>query len=124
MRKLVFVYNGDSGLANSLMHYLHKRISPETYPCQLCGVIYDGLSLNKEWLAFVRTLALPTEYQHRDEYVRRYGESSHAWPAVLLHEDDRCVATVIARDDFSRIKRSSGSRRKNRRFHFPNKSIA
>lgn len=49
MQKLIFVYNGDSGLFNGVMHYLHKRISPDTYPCQLCGIIYDGTELNKGW---------------------------------------------------------------------------
>jgi hypothetical protein len=103
VKKLVFVYNGDSGLVNGLMHYLHKRLSPETYPCQLCGLIHDGLSLKREWLDFVRSLGIETEYQHRDEYVRRYGKSEQAWPAVLLHEGDRCVATVIASTDFAQI---------------------
>lgn len=103
MKKLVFVYNGDSGLVNGLMHYLHKRISPDTYACQLCALVYDGLSLNKEWLDFVRTLDVPVEYLHRDKYVSRYGEISQTWPAVLLHEDDRCVATVISSVDFGQL---------------------
>lgn len=103
MKKLVFVYNGDSGLVNGLMHYLHKRISPDTYPCQLCGLIYDGLSLNREWLDFVRSLGIESEYQHREEYLRRYGKSEYVWPAVLLHDGDRCIATVIASADFAQI---------------------
>lgn len=102
-KKLVFVYNGDSGVVNGLMHYLHKRLSPDTYPCALCGIIYDGMSLNREWVSFVGTLGIPTEYQHRDEYVRRYGASAQEWPAVLLHEGDRCVGTVIASSDFAQI---------------------
>lgn len=103
MKKLVFVYNGDSGLVNGLMHYLHKRISPQTYSCQLCALFYEGLSLNKDWLAFVRTLDIPVEYQHRDEYTRLYGESSQVWPAVLLHEGANCIATVISSGDFTEL---------------------
>lgn len=48
MNKLVFVYNGGGGLVNGVMHYLHKRISPDTYPCELCGMVYDGMSMKRE----------------------------------------------------------------------------
>lgn len=103
MKKLVFVYNGDSGLMNGVMHYLHKRISPDTYPCQLCGIIYDGMSLNKDWLAFVKTLDVPSEFLHRDEYQRQYGKTDMAWPVVLLHDDQKLVSTVLAAADFEDI---------------------
>lgn len=102
-KKLIFVYNGDSGLINGVMHYLHKRISPDTYPCQLCGIIYDGTSLNKGWLAFIQSLGVPTEYLHRDEYQRQYGKSSMVWPAVLLHEGKQLKATVLSAKDFEEI---------------------
>ncbi|NPU92074.1 MAG: hypothetical protein HPY82_09200 [Gammaproteobacteria bacterium] len=103
MKKLVFVYNGDSGLVNGVMHYLHKRISPETYPCQLCGVIYDGMSVKQEWLAFVNALDVATEFLHRDEYSKQYGKTSLAWPAVLLHEDLALQKVVLSASDFKNI---------------------
>ena len=103
MTKLVFVYNGDSGLVNGVMHYLHKRISPDTYPCQLCGVIYDGMSVKQEWLAFVKSLGVETEFLHRDEYRRQYGKTNLAWPAVLLHEDKILQQVVLSAADFENI---------------------
>lgn len=103
MKKLVFVYNGDSGLVNGIMHYLHKRISPTTYPCQLCGIIYDGATLNKEWLAFVNSLGVPTEYLHRDEYLRQYQKRDLQWPAVLLHDDLNFLSVALSADDFNSI---------------------
>ena len=104
MKKLVFVYNGDSGLANGVMHYLHKRISPDTYPCELCGMVYDGMTLKKEWLDFVKSLGVPTEFLHRDEYRKAYGKSSHAWPAVLLHDDNKMLQVVLNAQDFKQIE--------------------
>lgn len=103
MKKLVFVYNGDSGLVNGVMHYLHKRISPDTYPCELCGMVYDGMSLKQEWLRFVQSLGTDTEFLHRDEYQRQYGKSSLAWPAVLLHEEKKLLQTVLSADNFKTI---------------------
>ncbi len=103
MKKLVFVYNGDSGLINGVMHYLHKRISPDTYPCELCGMVYDGTALNKDWLAFVKSMGMPTEFLHRDEYRKQYGKSALDWPAVLLHDDRTLQAVVLAAADFAAI---------------------
>lgn len=103
MKKLVFVYNGDSGLVNGVMHYLHKRISPDTYPCELCGMVYDGMSMKQEWLRFVQSLGVETEFLHRDEYRKRYGKSSLAWPAVLLHDGNTLLKTVLGADDFQSI---------------------
>lgn len=103
MKKLVFVYNGDSGLANGIMHYLHKKISPDTYPCQLCGIIYEGISLKKEWVEFVKSLGVPCDFLHRDEYHQQYGKSSTQWPAVLLHEGPQLKAVVLSAKDFEDI---------------------
>lgn len=101
--KLVFVYNGDSGLVNGVMHYLHKRISPDTYPCQLCGLIYDGMAVKQDWLNFVQALGVATEFLHRDEYRKQYGESHRAWPAVLLHDGPVLKQVVLSAEDFETI---------------------
>lgn len=104
MQKLIFVYNGDSGVVNGVMHYLHKRISPDTYPCELCGMVYDGMSLKQEWLAFVKSLGIPTEFLHRDEYRKAYGAQHRQWPAVLLHEDGKLVKVALNAADFKQIE--------------------
>lgn len=103
MKKLVFVYNGDSGVVNGIMHYLHKRISPDTYPCQLCGMVYDGISLKKEWVDFVKSLGVDCEFLHRDEYKQQYGKSAVQWPAVLMHEGVQMKAVVLSAADFDNI---------------------
>jgi hypothetical protein len=35
---LVFVYNADSGVFNTLSDIAHKIFSPETYACNLCAL--------------------------------------------------------------------------------------
>ncbi len=101
--KLIFVYNGDSGLLNGVMHYLHKRISPDTYPCQLCGIIYDGTELNKDWLAYVKELGVPAEFLHRDEFRAKYGERGLTYPVVLSQRSGGELETVISAEDFKTI---------------------
>jgi hypothetical protein len=39
--RLLFVYAGDSGAVNGLVHYVHKIVSPATYECHLCALT-DG----------------------------------------------------------------------------------
>jgi hypothetical protein len=38
--KLLFVYNADSGLFNSIAEAAHKIVSPQTYRCDLCRITY------------------------------------------------------------------------------------
>ncbi len=99
--KLIFVYNGDSGLFNGLLHYVHKKVSPETYDCQLCALVYDGMSMNRDWLAFLQTLEADTEFLHRDSYEKQYGRLSQDLPAVF-QVDAQGHRQVI---DASRIRR-------------------
>ena len=38
--KLIFVYNADSGLVNTLMNIGYKAISPQTYESKLCDLTF------------------------------------------------------------------------------------
>lgn len=103
MEKLIFVYNGDSGLLNGVMHYLHKRISPDTYPCKMCGIIYDGTTLNKDWLAFVKDLGVPAEFLHRDEFREKYGDQPYSFPVVLSADAEQKFTVLLKAEDFENI---------------------
>lgn len=95
-KKLVFVYNGNSGAINGLIHYLHKKISPETYECQLCSLVYDGMSMNKEWMSFVKSLNIPTEFTHRNTFRKKYGDLTENFPAIFLFENEKVIKTINA----------------------------
>jgi hypothetical protein len=71
MQKLVFVYNANAGLLNSLLDLAHKVISPATYPCSLCAITY-GTRMRPEWKAFIDSLPIPSEFLHRDELAAIY----------------------------------------------------
>jgi hypothetical protein len=86
-RRLIFVYNADSGLFNALADWAHKIFSPETYACGLCAVTYHHLGRRREWKQFVQALGLPVEFLHRDELRQRYGIAGVPLPAVFVHED-------------------------------------
>lgn len=104
MQTLVFVYNGDSGLINGLMHLMHKAISPETYECQLCAIVYDGARQSKDWKSFINGINIKAEYFHRDTFIKTYGILETDLPAIFLKTDNDVLELVVNAQDFQSIK--------------------
>lgn len=82
---LVFVYNADSGLVAALFDSAHKLLSPSTYDCQLCALTHGLAGPREQWSAFLKTLDVPMEFLHRDEFRRRFPQliGSTALPAIF-----------------------------------------
>lgn len=85
---LVFVYNADSGLVNTLLDIGHKIVSPQTYACNLCAITHSTFSMRDEWKNFVAGLGAPVEFLHRDELAQRHGLRDVKLPAIFLKADD------------------------------------
>jgi hypothetical protein len=83
MKKLLFVYNADSGVLNFVLDAAHKLFSPATYPCNLCALTYTPSALPR-WRRFVKTLPLAVEFLHRDELAEQYGTADFPLPAAFL----------------------------------------
>jgi hypothetical protein len=86
-RKIIFVYNADSGIVNALKDAVEKNVSPETYSCNLCAVTFGTLRMKPEWKRFVRDLPVEVEFLHRDEYTEEYGNPETGFPAAFLVPD-------------------------------------
>ena len=82
-KKLIFVYNADSGVLNALKDAVHKTVSPETYECNLCAITYGSVSMKPEWRKFIRSLPVETEFLHRDEFLEVYGPGEADFPAIF-----------------------------------------
>lgn len=85
---LVFVYNADSGLFNTLTDIAHKVFSPDTYACQLCALTHGHFSMREEWKGFIESLGVPCEFMHRDEYEQRHGKRDFRPPVVFRRTPD------------------------------------
>ncbi|HED33307.1 MAG TPA: hypothetical protein ENJ08_03695 [Gammaproteobacteria bacterium] len=85
---MVFVYNADSGVFNTLSDIAHKLISPASYQCNLCNLTHGYFSARDVWVDFLRDLDSEIEFLHRDEYVRQYGRSDVDLPAIFVKEND------------------------------------
>lgn len=86
---LVFVYNADSGLFNTITDIAHKVISPATYSCQLCSLTHSYFTIKKDWTNFLEGLDAELEFLHRDELQAKYGMSDVSLPVILLNRDNR-----------------------------------
>ena len=82
MQHIIFVYNADSGLFNTLTDFAHKMISPKTYACNLCAITHP-IRISDDWKAFVENLDKKVEFLHRDEFRSQYGNLDTALPAVF-----------------------------------------
>jgi hypothetical protein len=80
---LVFVYNADSGLFNSLTDLAHKIFSPKTYQCNLCAISYSVAGMKKDWREFLAGLDLQMEFLHRDELKESHGVEDAPLPAIF-----------------------------------------
>lgn len=92
---VVFVYNADSGLFNTLTDTAHKLFSPETYECNLCAMTFSALGMKKEWKEFLDTMDIPLEFLHRDELKEKYSTEAEL-PAIFLKSGKKLNLIVEA----------------------------
>jgi hypothetical protein len=85
---LVFVYNADSGVFNTLADTAHKIFSPQTYACNLCALTHSAVGMRGEWRRFLDGLGRPLEFLHADELASRHGVTGVPLPAVFWKEGE------------------------------------
>ncbi len=81
-KKLIFVYNADSGLFNTVTDIAHKLFSPSTYDCQLCAITHSAFSMRDEWKTFLNSIQYEMEFLHRDEWKTQHSDQAEDLPAV------------------------------------------
>ena len=104
MKTLLFVYNGDGGSLNSLIHLLHKTFSPKTYACNLCKIIYGPLGMRAEWKSFIASIGRTVTFLHRDEFHLRYGLQNILLPAVFTESNENRAELWIDANSINAIK--------------------
>ena len=102
-RKLVFIYNADSGLINAVKDYFHKKRSPETYECNLCMQTFSGVSMNKGWKSYIKDLDIPTEFLHKDEFEKKYDVNNAKYPSAYL-QNGSSMTIFISVDEMNKVK--------------------
>jgi len=102
-RKIIFIYNANSGLINAVKDYFHKKRSPETYECNLCMQTFSGVSMNKSWKSYINDLDIPTEFLHRDEFEKKYDVKDAKYPSAYLRNGS-IMKIFISVDEMDKVK--------------------
>lgn len=84
MNELIFIYNANSGVVNSLIDWVHKIISPNTYKCSLCSVTYDNSGKKNEWLNFLKELNMKSSFLYKDNIINDKDLKKSSLPCVYL----------------------------------------
>lgn len=103
--KLIFVYNADSGMVNTVKDIGHKLFSPQTYDCFLCSLTHGTFRENPQWKEFRSKAKNEMEFLHRDEFEEIYSEAME-YPVILKQNGSLEVA--ISRDQLSSISSLDG----------------
>lgn len=89
--KLIFVYNADSGMLNTVKDISHKLFSPATYDCFLCSLTHGAFRENPEWKNFRNTADCEMVFLHRDEFEEKYNRTME-YPVILKENESLEVA--------------------------------
>ena len=101
--KIIFVYNANSGLVNSLLDIGHKVISPKTYACDLCNLTYGVMSEREEWKQFRESSKDELEFLHKDDFEKKYKEKRE-YPTILKMNDADGLDEVISKEELNKLK--------------------
>ncbi len=96
--RLIFIYNADSGLANTVKDIGHKLFSPATYDCLLCSLTHGTFRENPEWKEFRQNATCEMVFLHRDEFEKKYGKQME-YPVIL--KENGSLDVVISREQLA-----------------------
>lgn len=102
-KKLVFVYNADSGVINLIKDFWKKILRPSTYECNLCFQTFGIFSMKKDWKSFINKLNIETEFLHRDEFEREYDIKDAKYPSAYILENGY-LTLMISDDEMNLVK--------------------
>lgn len=101
--KIVFIYNSNSGIANSLLDIGHKILSPNSYECNLCSITFGLLTEKEEWKKFRESVNYKLEFLHEDEFENKYADKRE-YPIILRLNDTNEFIEILGKDDINEIK--------------------
>ncbi|WP_127844370.1 GTPase [Psychroflexus aestuariivivens] len=104
-KRLIFVYNADSGVKNSLLDSAHKFLKPETYECSLCQLTYGLFSENKKWKSFRKKSEIEFEFLHKDEYEKNFKSKFEALQPlpVILFQDNYDLDVFVSAEELNKM---------------------
>jgi hypothetical protein len=100
--KLIFVYNADSGLINTVKDFWHKALRPSTYQCNLCQTTFGTFGAKKEWKSFISDLGIDSEFLHKDEFVEKYDVKDAKYPSAYILKNGN-LTVFITQEEMNEV---------------------
>jgi len=100
--KLIFVYNADSGLINTVKDFWHKALRPSTYQCNLCQTTFGTFRAKKEWKSFISDLGIDSEFLHKDEFVEKYDVKDAKYPSAYILKNGN-LTVFITQEEMNEV---------------------
>ena len=100
--KLVFVYNADSDVLNSVLGYMHKVFSPRTYPCDLCSLTHSNIGERKAWRGFKGKQDVRMDFIYKKEFNESF-KIETALP-VILAVINGLPAIIMSKEEIASIE--------------------
>lgn len=85
--QLLFVYNAKSNLFNKAFDFVHKIVSPQSYPCNLCLLTHADFSERKEWTDFRTSFSHDLKFLYSDNFENEFPMEETDYPVVYLKSD-------------------------------------
>ena len=106
MKKLIFVYNANSGVVNSWIDMAHKIVNPSTYECHLCELTHGNFREKRLWTLFKKECKVPLDFCHKDEFLKSYKSKwlpKYDFP-IILGVDDQGLKSLVTSQELDKIK--------------------
>ena len=106
MNELIFIYNANSGVVNSLLDWAHKIFSSNTYKCSLCSITYDNSGKKNEWSNFLEELNIKSLFLYKDHIINDKDLKKYTLPCVYLRgpNDVRLLISSTEMNMFKDLK--------------------
>ncbi|MFX0060201.1 MAG: hypothetical protein ACFE75_09315 [Candidatus Hodarchaeota archaeon] len=102
-KKVIFVYNANSGLVSVVKDFWKKILRPSSYQCNLCLQTFSAFGVKKDWKNFIQNLEIETEFLHKNEFEERYDFKNTKYPSAYLYDKDN-LTLFITQDEMNEVK--------------------
>jgi len=99
---LYFVYNAKGDVFSVVGDFLHKSLSPKTYPCRLCDLSYGAFSKKKIWKNFLDSLDIKYEFVYKNG-IDRFKQGIKNFPVILIGEENN-VEVFLSKEEINNTK--------------------
>lgn len=102
-KEIIFVYNSPDDPISLVIGYLHKKVSPDTYECNLCKLTY-GVTMNPKWKAYIASLKHKITFLHSNEFKKEYPDLADTPLPTAFIKDESGMRVLVTRAEMNEPK--------------------